>query len=70
MMGLSRPFDSNLLRPAFSVGKSPITTSFCIWLLKCRQTAEISALASRPLDSACAWDRRIDRSVFHLFRSR
>jgi hypothetical protein len=28
LMGLSRPFDSNLLRPAFSVGKSPITISF------------------------------------------
>jgi hypothetical protein len=41
--GLSRPFDSNRLRAALSVGKSPITTSFWIWLLKCRQTAEMSA---------------------------
>jgi hypothetical protein len=47
LMGLSRAFDSDLLRPAFSVGKHPITAPFWIWLLKCRQTAEMSALPSK-----------------------
>jgi hypothetical protein len=56
LMGLSRPFDSNLVRPAFSVGKSPYNGIFLHLAAEmsanCRNVG--TAQQARPLDSVCA----------------